>query len=179
MESNATACLDSREPREPCGVIRLHKAFRKPLIWHRLKAVSTMRLRTKIIFALTIVAALLVLAQLPRHILGPRVVSCAVTSDGFEMCIVQHSSLDSLPWFTTSFISRKRGGGWQRFYFHHEDYYWGGGRVSLDTNAQVATFYRGRSPAVSFAWETGSYTNLLRRRTAEPEQMPAGWSPQK
>src|ERR1043166_8927460 len=111
MESNATACLDSREPREPCGVIRLHKAFRKPLIWHRLKAVSTMRLRTKIIFALTIVAALLVLAQLPRHILGPRVVSCAVTPDGFEMCIVQHSSLDSLPWFTTSFISRKRGGG--------------------------------------------------------------------
>ena len=137
-----------------------------------------MRVRTKIMLALLIVAALVAIGLLPRHILGPRIVARAVTPDGFELCIIQQSSFDSLPWFKTSFLSRRQGGSWQRFYFHHEDRYWGGGRVALDTNAQLATFYRGSSPVIAFAWATGAYTNLHRHRTDAPQQMPLGWSPQ-
>jgi hypothetical protein len=139
---------------------------------------AALRLRTKILFGFLIVAALVAVVLLPRHILAPRVVASAVTPDGFEFFIIQQSSLDSLPWFTTSFVSRSPGGTWERFYFHHEDHYWGGSRVSLDTNTQVATFYRGSTPAIAFTWTTGAYTNLQRRRTAESQRMPSGWSPQ-
>jgi hypothetical protein len=137
-----------------------------------------MRVHTKIMLALLIMAALVAIGLVLRHLRGPRLVARGVTPDGAEVCIVQQSSSDSLLWYKTSFIFRQPGGNWQRFYFHHEDRYWGGSRVSLDTNAQVATFYRGRSPAVAFAWATGAYTNLQRRRTAEPQQMPLGWAPQ-
>ena len=138
-----------------------------------------MRIRAKILFALLIVAVLIATGLLPRHILGPRVVARAMTPDGFELCIVQQSSLDSLPWFATSFVSRRQGGAWQRFYFHHEDRYWFRSRFSLDTNAQVATFYRGSSPMLSFAWASGACTNLDRRhlKPEQPQQMPSGWSP--
>jgi hypothetical protein len=104
-------------------------------------------------------------------------VARAVTPDGFELGIVQRSSFNELPWFTTSFVCRQPNGAWKRFYFHHEDRYWSGGRVSLDMNRQVATFYRGDSPAVAFGWGTGAFTNLYRHRTAQAEQMPGGWSP--
>jgi hypothetical protein len=138
-----------------------------------------MRVRTKIMLVLLIAAGLLAIGLLFRHIRGPRVVARVETPDGFELCIVQQASLRELPWFKTSFLSRHRGGTWERFYFHHEDSYWGGSRVSLETNAHIATFYRGSAPAIAFAWTSGAYTNLHRfRRPEAPQQMPAGWSPQ-
>ena len=95
------------------------------------------------------------------------------------MCIVQQCNWDLEP-FTTSFIYRKEGALWRWFYYDHQDSYWGRGRVSLDTNAHVAVFYRGGSPAVTFAWVPGVYTlhRWGRTLTNAQETMPAGWSPQ-
>lgn len=138
-----------------------------------------MSVRKRILLAILILIALLTIGLLPRRLAGPHVVARAVTPDGFELCIVQRWSFNELPWFTTSFLCRQPDGAWTRFYFNHEDRYWGRGRVSLDTSNRVATFYRGGSQAVAFAWKTGTYTNLYRRRTAQPELMPPGWSPRR
>jgi len=93
--------------------------------------------------ALVILASLAAIGLLLGHRGGARVVARAVTPDRAELCVVQQPSSDSPLWFKTSFVFRQPGGSWQRFYFHHEDRYWMGSRVSLDTNAQVATFSRG------------------------------------
>ena len=128
--------------------------------------------------ALVILASLAAIGLLLGHRGGARVVARAVTPDRAELCVVQQPSSDSPLWFKTSFVFRQPGGSWQRFYFHHEDRYWMGSRVSLDTNAQVATFSRGGLPALAFSWATGVYTNLQRHRPAAPQQMPVGWSPE-
>ena len=119
-----------------------------------------MQVRWKIIMALFIVAALVAVVLLPRHLIGSRVVARVLTPDGSELCVIQRGSFDELPWFNTSFFSRPAGGPWQWYYFHHEDKYWGRSRVSIDTNAQMATFYRRGSPAIAFDYATGSYTNV-------------------
>ncbi len=137
-----------------------------------------MRIHAKIALALLIVVAFLAIGAWCRHIVGPRIVARTVTPEGFELCIVQQSSWDALPWFKTSFVSRRQGNPWQRFYFHHEDSFWRNSRVALDTNTQVATFFRGNAPVVSYAWATGAYTNLHRHRADTPQEMPSGWSPQ-
>ena len=136
-----------------------------------------LRVRWKIIIVLLAAAMLVAIGLLPRHILGSRVVARVVTPDGSELCVIQRGSFDELPWFNTSFFSRRPGGTWQWFYFHHEDKYWGRSRVSIVTNARLATFYRRGSPAIGFDWGTGSYTNVQRHRTCDPKPMPAGWSP--
>ena len=136
-----------------------------------------MPVRKRIIFTILILIALFMIGLLPRHLAAPHVVARAETPDGFELCIVQRWSFNELPWFTTSFLCRQPDGAWTRYYFNHEDRYWSGGRVALDTSNRMATFYRGDSKAVVFAWTTGSYTNLYRRHIAQPELMPPGWSP--
>jgi hypothetical protein len=80
------------------------------------------------------------------------------------MCIVQQCNWSGEP-FTTSFIYRKPGADWGWFYYDHQDWYWGRARVSLDPKARVAVFYRDNSPAVTFAWDTETYTLHRRNRT--------------
>src|SRR5438046_2788393 len=127
--------------------------------------VSSMRVRTQILWVVVIVAAVIGIGLLPRAILGPRILARALAPDGTEMYMVQESSWKELPWFTTSFVYRKPGGAWGRFYYHHEDNYWSGGRVAIDTNAGVAVFYRRGSPAVTFAWGPDPYTMHRWNRT--------------
>ena len=112
------------------------------------------------------------------HISSPRIVARAVTPDGIEMCIVQKCNWSG-ELFTTSFYYRKPGGEWLWHYYDHQDGYWGGSRASLDTNARVAVFYRGRTPAVTFAWAAETYTlHRWNRTESDPGRMPTGWSPQ-
>jgi hypothetical protein len=136
-----------------------------------------MRIRTQIIFIVSVFVVLVLSVLFVRHVGGPRVVARVVAPDGTEMCIVQQCNWNAEP-FTTSFVYRKPGAGWRRFYYDHQDDYWGSGRASLDTNARVAVFYRGSSPAVTFAWATETYTlHRWRRIDTDPDQMPTGWSP--
>lgn len=121
---------------------------------------------------------LVLIVLLPRQVLEPRTVARIVTPDGYELRMVQQTDLNSLPWFTTSFLVRKPDGSWERYQVDHEDHYWSAGRVALDTNAQAAMFHRGTSLVVRFAWRTGAYTNLQRPfGSGEPDVMPPGWSP--
>ena len=113
-----------------------------------------------------------------KHINGPRVVARAVAPDGTEMCIVQKCNWGGEP-FTTSFYYRKPGGPWGWFYYDHQDWYWGAATLSLDTNAGLATFYRKKKPAVTFAWNTEIYTLIRWNRTMTGAQtrLPLGQSP--
>lgn len=108
--------------------------------------------------------------------LRPRIIARAVAPDGTEMCLVQR--LSDGPWFNTGFYYRRPGQPWKWMYYDHEGKYWGGSRVTLDTNAAVATFYRGSTPAITFHWETEAY--LLHRRnsySSNGSAMPEGWEP--
>lgn len=139
---------------------------------------SPMKVRVRIVFAILAVALTAGVVLGFRHLSGPRVVARAVTPDGVEMCIVQQCNWNAEP-FTTSFMYRQLGGVWRRFYYDHQDTYWGSGHASLDTNARVAVFYRGSSPAVTFDWATETYTlHRWHRTDTNPWQLPAGWSPQ-
>lgn len=112
------------------------------------------------------------------HIAHPRVVGRAVTPDGVEACIVQECNWGP-ELFTTSFVYHKPGLEWRRFYYDHQDIYWGTARATLDTNAHVAVFYRGRSPAVTFHWDSEIYRMHRWNRTLTNAQwqMPASWNP--
>jgi len=113
------------------------------------------------------------------HIRTPRVVGRAVTPDGVEMFIVQQCNWSAEP-FTTYFVYRKPGAEWRKFYYDHQDIYWHRCRASIDTNAHVAVFYRGRSPAVTFAWDTETYTlHRWNRTTTTYEGLPSGWTPER
>jgi hypothetical protein len=137
-----------------------------------------MRVRARIIFGIVSVAAIACGGLFFHHISAPRVVGRAMAPDGTEMCIVQQCNWSAEP-FTTSFVYRRPGGNWGRFYFDHQDGYWGSSRAVLDTNRRLAVFYRGSSPAVTFAWATRTYTlHRWNRVDTNPTQMPAGWSPQ-
>ncbi len=137
-----------------------------------------MALRARIAFG--IMAAVLVagLSSCVHHISSPRVVSRAVALDGSEMCIVQECNWTAEP-FTTSFVYRRPGGGWGRHYFDHQDWYWGRSRVVIKTNSQIAVFYRGSSPAVTFSWQSETYIMHRWNRTNTGGQwlMPVEWSP--
>ena len=141
--------------------------------------VSTMQVRARIILGIMATVVVVVVGSCVRHISAPRLVGRAVAPDGTEMCIVQECNWSAEP-FTTSFVYRRPGGEWGRFYFDHQDTYWGRSRVSLDTNAQRAVFYRGGSPAVTFSWPSETYTmhRWNRTMTGAQWQMPAGWSPE-
>ena len=137
--------------------------------------------RTKIILVTSVaglVTAALGVRAFLRHISAPRIVARATSSGGVEMCIVQQCNWSAEP-FTTSFVYRKPGADWGWFYYSHEDWYWGASRVSVDTNASSAVFYRGSSPAVTFAWATETYTLHRWNRTLTGAQLrlPKGWSP--
>ncbi len=138
-----------------------------------------MRIRTRINFAIVAVALIVSVGMFLHHISGPRVVARALAPDGTEMCVVQQCNWSAEP-FTTSFVYRRPGGTWGRFYFDHQDDYWRSSRVSLDTNGRVAVFYRGSSPAVTFAWATETYTmhRWSRTMTGAQWQLPAGWTPE-
>ena len=137
-----------------------------------------MQTRARILLGMTAAALMVGVGSCIHHINVPRVVGRAVAPDGTEMCIVQEFNWSAEP-FTTSFVYRKPGGQWGRFYFDHEDWYWGNSRATVDTNALKAIFYRGSSPAVTFAWETETYTMHRSSRTMTGAQwhMPIGWSP--
>ena len=137
-----------------------------------------MRNRTRIVCGFLAIALVCSAALFIRHISVPRVVGRAVAPDGTEMCVVQQCNWNAEP-FTTSFVYRRPGTNWGWFYFDHEDWYWGVSGVSLDTNNAVAVFYRGGSPAVTFAWATEIYTlhRWGRTLTGAQERLPSGWSP--
>jgi len=138
-----------------------------------------MSIRSKLILGACAAFVVLAVTIFLRHISIPRVVARALGPDGVEMEIVQQCNWGAEP-FTTSFVYRKPGQDWGWFYFDHQDWYWGGGRVSVDTNKQVAVFYRGGSPAVTFAWAKEVYTlhRWNRTLTGAQEHLPASWSPQ-
>ena len=62
----------------------------------------------------------------------------------------------------------------------HEDWFWRTGLVTLDTNSKTAVFYRGNIKAVTFEWDTETYTLHRWNRTITGAQsyMAAGWEPQ-
>ena len=130
------------------------------------------------ILMVIILAALLSLALLVRHLGRPRVITKAVTLDGTEMCLIQQCNWGP-ELFTTSFVYRKSDANWGRFYYNHEDSYWRTGRVVLDTNMAVAIFYRDKKPAVTFQWDTETYTlhRFDRTLTGAQFNLPAGWTP--
>ena len=76
-------------------------------------------------------------------------------------------------------VYRRPGGTWGWFYHDHQDGYWGSSRISLDTDRESAVFYRGNSPAVTFAWraETCTLHRWGRTMTGAQGRLPAGWSP--
>lgn len=112
------------------------------------------------------------------HLSAARIVGRAVAPDGTEMCLVQECNW-SPELFTTAFVHRRPGGQWMREYYDHQDSYWGRSRVSVDTNAQQAVFYRGSSPAVTFNWVNETYILHRWNRTNSGGQwpMPEGWTP--
>ena len=139
-----------------------------------------MRFQARIIFVFLAVALAVSLVLFLRHVSGPRIVARAVAPDGTEMCVVQKCNWGAEP-FTTRFVFRKPGGTtWGSFYYDHQDVYWGTSRVVLDTNVGVAVFYRGNSPAVTFAWATEIYTlhRFNRTLTGAQWQLPADWAPE-
>ena len=125
------------------------------------------------------IAGLAAAAMFVAHIAHPRIVARALAPDGTELCIVQECNW-SPEMFTTSFVYHKPGVEWRRFYYDHQDVYWGSARASLDTNAHVVVFYRGSSPAVTFAWDAEVYTMHRWNRTLTNAQwqMPTEWTPQ-
>ena len=137
-----------------------------------------MRVRTRVLFSIVAIALAASVGLFLHHISSPRVIARAVAPDGTEMCVVQQCNWSAEP-FTTSFVYRRPGSTWGWFYFDHQDLYWGSSRVALDTNAGVAVFYRGRAPAITFAWPTEIYTTHRWNRTMTGAQsrLSAGWSP--
>jgi len=137
-----------------------------------------MRVRMFIVLGLLAVVLIGSIAIFIIHISVPRVVGRAVAPDGTEMCIVQQCNWNPEP-FTTSFVFRKPGSNWCWFYFDHQDWYWGASRATLDTNNQIAVFYRGNTPAVTFAWMKEIYTlhRWNRTLTGAQEQLPVNWTP--
>lgn len=136
--------------------------------------------RTKVVLA-TLAAFVLVsylVISFLWHIDKARIVARAVSPEGVEMCIVQECNWSAEP-FTTRFVFRKPGTNWGWFYYDHQDWYWRTGRVVLDTNSRTARFYRGNKPAVTFQWETETYTLHRWNRTIEGAQSykPPGWNP--
>ncbi len=137
---------------------------------------------TQIVFRVLLVLVLLAvgtaIALFIHHVGRPRIIARAVASDGTEMCIVQQCNW-SAEQFTTSFVYRKPGTNWGWFYYDHEDGYWRKGRAILDTDQNTAVFYRGDAPAVTFKWDSETYTLHRWNRTMTNAQqwLPAGWSP--
>ena len=131
-------------------------------------------------FTVAVIAILAVGGLSLRRIITPRTVSRAVAPDGTEMCIVQRFNW-SVELFTTSFVYRKPGGQWGEFYFDHEDDFWAGSRVTLDPAAQVAVFFRGGKPAITFDWASETYTmhRLNWTFTGAQSTRPADWNPPK
>jgi hypothetical protein len=129
------------------------------------------------IVAAAFVTVLLLLVA-ARHFGRSRVIASAVAPDGTEMCMVQQCNWGP-ELFTTSFVYRKPGANWGRFYYDHEDGYWRTSRVVLHTNNATAMFYRDEAPAVTFRWETETYTlhRFDRTLTGAQFSLPAGWSP--
>ena len=115
-----------------------------------------MRVRNHILFTIGVVATVLLLGLLVRHIDGPRIVVSATAPDGTEMCIVQQCNWEGEP-FTTSFVYRKPGGPWGWIYYDHQDWYWWKGQVTLDTNRTTAIFYRDGKVTAEFDWSTEGY----------------------
>ena len=138
-----------------------------------------MPFRRHTIVSFSVIAALVVVVVVVRHISGSRIIASAITSDGVEMCIVQEFNW-SPELFTTSFVYRKPQSSWSWFYYDHQDSYWGKGRASLDASEKRAVFYRGTSPAVTFMLDSETYTlhRWNRTLTGAQAQMPVTWSPQ-
>ena len=121
--------------------------------------------RTAIILSIALVAAFVAIWMFIAHVANPRIIGRAVTPDGTELCIVQEFNWNP-ELFTTSFVYHRPGIEWRRFYYDHQDIYWGGARVKLDTNSQIAVFYRGNVPAITFHWDSEIYT--MHRRSRGP-----------
>lgn len=136
-----------------------------------------MKTRTVLILAAVVVALVVGLAWSVYRVTLPRVVGRALAPDGTEMCVVQQFNWSFEP-FTTTFVFHKPLGPWQGFYYDHQDDYWGRSRASLDPVTQTAVFYRGGAPAVTFAWNTSTYTlHRSGRVETQPGQLPDGWTP--
>jgi len=58
-----------------------------------------------------------------------------------------------------------------RFCIHRQFSVW------LDTNAAIAMFYRKGKPAVTFAWDTETYTLIRWNMTGAQTRLPPGQSP--
>lgn len=131
-----------------------------------------------------LVVALLVLIAavgvLVLHVNGPRTVAEAVAPDGTEMRLVQRCNWSGEP-FTTGFYFRRPGENWGWFYYDHQDNYWSrrSSRVTLDTNAGIALFYRDGVPAVTYDWKRERFILHRWRRVTvgaqawlRPDQVP-------
>jgi hypothetical protein len=131
-----------------------------------------------VIVGLIAFATFVAIVLVVRPIVSPRIICRATAPDGTEMSLVQKFNWSGEP-FTTSFVYRKPGDAWRWFYYDHQDDYWGSSRVVLNTNANTAVFYRRSLPAVTFNWNTASYTLHRRNTTNSPgSPMPGGWSPE-
>ena len=141
-----------------------------------------MDIRTRITLVICVVGVFsigLCARSFLRHISKPRIIGRAISPDGVEMCIIQECNWD-FELFTTSFLYRRPGTEWGWFYYDHQDGYWRTSRVSLDTNAKIAVFYRGRSPTITFDWGSDTFTlhRWSRTLTGVQSRLPADWSPQ-
>ena len=132
----------------------------------------------RIFWILSGVVLLLVVGTCVHQINSPRIIGRAVAPDGTDMCIVQRFNWSG-ELFTTSFYYKRPNDQWRWHYFDHQDDFWHSSRVTLDTNAQKAVFYRGNSPAVTFLWAEEIYTLHRRNQTVTGAQdrLPVGWSP--
>ncbi|MBI4657853.1 MAG: hypothetical protein HY735_03205 [Verrucomicrobia bacterium] len=131
-------------------------------------------------FATIIVITVVLLVILVPLAGRPRVVQCVVTPAGVEMCVRQKCNWGLEGWFTTDFVYRKPGSAWGWFYYDHQDSSrWRSNKVTIDTNANVAVFYRNGVPAITFAWETETFTLHRMNRTLVGPQArnPPGWEP--
>ena len=138
-----------------------------------------MRTRTAFVLITLAIVAVVASGLLLHRITPPRVIGRAVAPDGTEMCIVQQFNW-SAEFFTTSFVYRRPGQPWGWFYYDHQDGYWGSSRASLDPKTQVAVFYRRGAPAITFRWDTETYTmhRWNRTMTGAQRQLGRDWSPQ-
>lgn len=142
-----------------------------------------MSTRSKIIIAVAVASIALALRLFVGTSSSPRIVGRTTTPDGVELCVVQESSPGEFPPFNTSFVFHKPGTNWGWFYYDHEDRFWGRARISLNTNANLATVYRGARPTITFDWSTETYrvdkSDLRRTLIGAQRHMPKAWSPER
>lgn len=103
-----------------------------------------------------------------------RIVARTVAPNGVELCVTQYGGVEG---YYTSVYYRRPGSPWGWFYYDHQDLYWGTARVETDAARSLITVFRNGRPALTFDYDTETYTLLRWSRTitGAQEWKPPAW----